>query len=131
MEAYLMLFHLFNDVHKLRAKEGLRMGFFSKSRVCFILRFEVQILLCSLFYALLLWSTPRNAGDRFGLAYPHIHVPPGHCIMSLCSLGTDQKYSARRGELKFSPCIASHAFFLTDKRGHIFLISQRHCISWG
>lgn len=25
MEAYLMLFQLFNDVHKLRAKEGLRM----------------------------------------------------------------------------------------------------------
>lgn len=90
-----MLFQLFNDVHKLRAKESL--GMFSMSRVCFILRLKVQILLCLLFYALLLWSTLRHTGNRFVQAYPHIHVPPGHCIMSLCSLGTDQRYSARGG----------------------------------
>lgn len=65
-------------------------------------------------------ESPSQAGESFMLACSQMAVPPGHCIRSLCSLDTDQRYSARWwGELKASLCITSQAFC---PRRHIFLI---------
>lgn len=103
-----MLFQLFNNIRNVEV-----LGCFP---------FNIKGLLCFEFESAGFAVTRAS----FMLACPYIHVPLDHCKRSLCSLGTDQRYSARWWrELKYSPCLTFQAFCsraMSAKRQQVFLI---------